>query len=290
MARTRVQRIIRDGAATVNGTVINSPSAEVLPSDIVTATMPADDGREPIAAAPPTGADADIVYADEHLLVVDKPAGMAVHHGQGIQSGTLVDQLKAQYPQLSELEPTDRPGIVHRIDMDTSGLLVVGLTRVATDTASTAIRERQVTRRYIALVDGVPERSAAIIDGPIGRDHANPTRQAIDPYGRPARTRYAVVQSYVKGDSTVSLLHIKLESGRMHQIRVHLHGIGHPVIGDQTYKGQRTVMGLQRQFLHACRLEFAHPITGEEMSFDSDLPADLQDFLDGLTATSSAVP
>ena len=290
MARTRVQRIIRDGAAEVNGIVVIAPSAEVLPSDSVTATMPADDVREPIATAPPTAADADIVYADEHLLVVDKPAGMAVHHGQGIQSGTLVDQLKAQYPQLSKLDPPDRPGIVHRIDMDTSGLLIVGLTRDATDAASTAIRERQVTRRYLALVDGIPERAVAIIDGPIGRDQANPTRQAIDPYGRAARTRYAVVQSYVKGGNKVSLLHIKLESGRMHQIRVHLHGIGHPVIGDQTYKVQRTIMGLQRQFLHACQLEFAHPITGEEMSFESDLTADLQGFLDGLTATSSAVP
>jgi len=258
---------------------------EVLPADRLPTVSPVEPSARTSAVH-----TADIVYEDDHLLVVDKPAGMAVHVGQGRRSGTLVDALMAQYPQLSVLEPRDRPGIVHRIDMDTSGLLIVGLTREVTDGLSTAIRERRVSRRYVALVDGVPERSVAIIDGNIGRDRSDPTRQSIDPYGRPARTRYAVVQSYLKDVANVSLLHVKLETGRMHQIRVHLHGIGHPVIGDGTYKGRRTVMGLTRQFLHAYQLEFQHPVTGETMSFVSDLPNDLQDFLDGLTAMSDTAP
>ena len=288
MPRARVQRIIRDGHVAVNSVVVTAPSAEVLPSDIVAARLPDDERRELTARRPAT-LSPDIVYADEHLLVVDKPAGMAVHVGQGRQSGTLVDELIARYPQLSELEPHDRPGIVHRIDLDTSGLLVVALTRDAMDALSTAIRERRVSRQYLALVAGVPERTVAIVDGPIGRDQTNPTRQAIDPYGRPARTRYAFVQNYSKAGVEVSLLHVKLETGRMHQIRVHLHGIGHPVIGDHTYKGRNTVMGLSRQFLHACQLEFQHPITGAAMSFESDLPDELKDFLNGFTAMSDTV-
>lgn len=287
ITRTRIQHAIREGAVSVNGGIVNAPSAEVLPSDCVSAILQEDSEHSAIPRQP-SEVTAKIVYADEHLLVVDKPSGLAVHPGQGRQSGTLVDQLKAQYPQLADLEPSERPGIVHRIDMDTSGLLVVGLTRDATDALANSIRERRVSRLYLALVDGVPERSVATIDGPIGRDQSNPTRQSIDPYGRPARTRYAVMQSYRTHGNTVSLLHVKLETGRMHQIRVHLQGIGHPVIGDHTYRGPGTVMGLSRQFLHACQLEFPHPISGQTMSFESNLPGELQEFLNGFTPLSSA--
>ena len=221
-----------------------------------------------------------IAYEDEHLLVVDKPAGIAVHAGHGRPSGTLVDILKARYPQLADLEPPDRPGIVHRIDMDTSGLLLVALTPATAAALSDSIRNRQVERHYLSLVDGVPELRAAIIDGAIGRDETNPTHQAIDPFGRHARTRYAVVQTYSIGTRALSLLHLKLESGRMHQIRVHLQAIGHPVIGDQTYRGRDTGLGLRRQFLHAHRLEFVHPMTSEDLSIQSALPYDLAEFLD----------
>ena len=271
-------------------TVIPITNSEGLsPSDGATARPPEGE-RDGPPALRPSALIADIVYEDDYLLVVDKPAGVAVHFGQGRRSGTLVDALMEKYPQLSVLGPRDRPGIVHRIDMDTSGLLVVALTKEITDKLSSAIRERRVSRRYVALVDGIPERSAAIVEGPIGRDQTDPTRRAIDPYGRPARTRYAVVRSYGKDGRRVSLLHVKLETGRMHQIRVHLRGIGHPVIGDHTYKGRRTVMGLQRQFLHACQLEFQHPVTNETMSFDSDLPHELKVFIDGLTAMPEAMP
>ena len=220
-----------------------------------------------------------VVYEDDHLVVIDKPAGVAMHPGQGRESGTLVDLLLMQYPQLSALEPRDRPGIVHRLDMDTSGLIVVGLTQDSTAALSDAIREREVVRKYIALVYGIPERQAAIIDAPIGRDHANPTRQAVDPYGRPARTRFAVVQSYQLGNLPLTLLQLKLETGRMHQIRVHLQSIGHPVVGDQTYRGRQRGTALKRQFLHAHRLELKHPHTNEPIECDSELPDDLEEFL-----------
>lgn len=272
----------------MNTVIPTANSEELAPSDGVSARPPEDERDEPPALRP-SGSSVKIVYEDDYLLVVDKPAGVAVHFGQGRRSGTLVDALTEKYPRLSLLEPRDRPGVVHRIDMDTSGLLLVALTKDVTDRLSSAIRERRVTRRYVALVDGVPERSAAIVEGPIGRDQTDPTRRAIDPYGRPARTRYAVVRSYGKDGRRVSLLHVKLETGRMHQIRVHLRGIGHPVIGDHTYNGRRTVMGLQRQFLHACQLEFQHPVTNERMSFDSDLPCELKVFLNGLTAMPEAM-
>ena len=220
-----------------------------------------------------------VVYEDDHLAVIDKPAGVAMHPGQGRESGTLVDMLLKQYPQLSALEPRDRPGIVHRLDLDTSGLIVVGLTQDATAALSDSIREREVVRKYIALVYGIPERQAAIIDAPIGRDHANPTRQAVDPYGRPARTRFAVVQSYMLGHQPLTLLQLKLETGRMHQIRVHLQSIGHPVVGDQTYRGRQRGTALTRQFLHAHHLEFKHPHTNEPISCDSELPDELEEFL-----------
>ena len=222
------------------------------------------------------------MYEDDYLAVIDKPAGIAVHPGQGRESGTLVDLLLARYPQLASLTPADRPGIVHRLDMDTSGLIVVGLTQDATTALSNAIGERAVVRKYLALVFGIPERQAAIIDAPIGRDHSNPTRQAIDPYGRPARTRFAVVQSFELEGQPVTLLQLKLETGRMHQVRVHLQSIGHPVVGDQTYRGRQRRVSLSRQFLHAHRLEFAHPISGEPLALDSGLPDDLAAFLDQL--------
>lgn len=224
----------------------------------------------------------DVVYEDDHLAVVDKPAGLAMHPGQGRESGTLADVLLVRYPQLAELATADRPGIVHRLDMDTSGLVVVGLTEDATAALSNAIRERAVIRKYIALVYGIPERQAAIIDAPIGRDIDKPTRQAIDPYGRPARTRFAVVQSYMLQGQPLTMLQLKLETGRMHQIRVHLQSIGHPVVGDQTYNRQRRSAPLKRQFLHAHRLEFTHPHSNKQLAFDSVLPDDLAEFINQL--------
>lgn len=278
--RAQVQRWIRDGTVSVNGEVVAAPAQRVQAADIVTARWD-DVGAE---AARTVNPDVQVVYHDDHLAVVDKPAGVAVHPGHGRDSGTLVDTLVARFPQLARLEPADRPGIVHRIDMDTSGLLAVGLTANATQALSEAIRRRAVARRYLALVEGVPERRAAIIDGPIGRDAANPMRQAIDPYGREARTRYAVVKTLGVEDRQASLLALALETGRMHQIRLHLNAIGHPVVGDPTYRGRSPLRGhgLTRQFLHAHQLEFDHPATGERMSLRSELPRDLAECMERL--------
>ena len=233
-----------------------------------------------------------IVHSDGHVIVVDKPAGIAVHAGAGRAEGTLVDALLRRFPDLSDINldrgnvnnnsEQDRPGIVHRIDMDTSGLMVVGRTPEAMSDLSDQIRNRLVDRRYTALVRGMPYPAIGIIDAPIGRDSNDRTRQCVSANGRPARTRYRVLESFGEPDPSFSLLELKLETGRMHQIRVHMQSIGHPVIGDKTYGGGNALFGLNRQFLHAHRLTFKHSGSGEKVQFHSDLPTDLTNVLNTL--------
>jgi 23S rRNA pseudouridine1911/1915/1917 synthase len=218
-------------------------------------------------------------------VVIDKPAGMVVHPGSGHDSGTLVNAAVARWPQIAGVGEADRPGVVHRIDRDTSGLLVIALSGRAYSRLSEMIRNREVTRIYTALVHGRPESSAGVVDAPIGRDPFHRTRQAVVEDGRPARTHYRVTSEY----EDYSLLEVRLETGRMHQIRVHMDAISHPVVGDQTY-GKRQVAAstpvgkLRRQFLHASKLEFSHPVSGEPISTESDLPEDLQSVIAELSS------
>ena len=233
-----------------------------------------------------------IVHSDGHVIVVDKPAGIAVHAGAGRAEGTLIDGLLEYFPDLANINldrgnvndnsDLDRPGIVHRLDMDTSGLMVVGRAPEAVSDLSDQIRNRLVDRRYAALVRGMPYPAIGIIDAPIGRDTKDRTRQRVSANGRPARTRYRVLESFGHPDPNFSLLELRLETGRMHQIRVHMQSIGHPVIGDQTYGGGNALFGLNRQFLHAHRLTFKHPDSGEKVQFHSHLPTDLTNVLNAL--------
>jgi 23S rRNA pseudouridine1911/1915/1917 synthase len=213
-----------------------------------------------------------IAYEDEHLLVVDKPAGLVVHPGAGRASGTLVQAL-AGYVAGGEPE---RPGIVHRLDRDTSGLMVVARSEEAHRRLQNLVRRRELERGYLALVRGRPRSWRGQIEAPIGRDRSDPTRQSLDTDSpRDAVTHFEVLDLL----PAHALLTVRLETGRMHQIRVHLAAIGLPVVGDRVYGVPEP--GLERQFLHAARLAFAHPFTGERIEVESPLPADLEATLAG---------
>jgi 23S rRNA pseudouridine1911/1915/1917 synthase len=231
--------------------------------------------QPPEAPAPslaPEEMDLRIAYEDEHLVVVDKPAGLVVHPAPGHTTGTLVHGLLAHDVAGGD---DDRPGIVHRLDRDTSGLMVVARSEEAHKRLQELVRRRELERYYRALVVGRPRSRAGRIEAPIGRDRRDPMRHSLDTDSpREAVTHFEVVELFPRH----TLLDVKLETGRTHQIRVHLNAIGLPVAGDPVY-GRPHELGLERQFLHAGRLAFAHPFTGEQVDVDSPLPEDLQDAL-----------
>jgi 23S rRNA pseudouridine1911/1915/1917 synthase len=231
--------------------------------------------QPPEAPAPslaPEEMDLQIAYEDEHLVVVDKPAGLVVHPAPGHTSGTLVHGLLAHDVAGGD---DDRPGIVHRLDRDTSGLMVVARSEVAHERLQELVRKRELERHYRALVVGRPRSRTGRIEAPIGRDRRDPMRHSLDTDSpREAVTHFEVVELFARH----TLLDVKLETGRTHQIRVHLNAIGLPVAGDPVY-GRPHELGLERQFLHASRLAFTHPFTGEQVEVESSLPEDLQDAL-----------
>lgn len=219
-----------------------------------------------------------VLYEDDDVAVIDKPAGLVVHPGAGRATGTLASGLLARWPRLEGVGQEDRWGIVHRLDREVSGLLVVALTDVAYEALVGSLARRLVARDYAALVWGVLDAATGTIDAPIGRDPRFPSRMATQVEGRPARTHYRRTASW--SGAGLSRLDVSLETGRTHQIRVHLASIGHPVVGDRVYgrPGPDSVDPL-RVWLHAAHLGFDHPITGKRISVDSPLPADLNDSL-----------
>jgi 23S rRNA pseudouridine1911/1915/1917 synthase len=221
----------------------------------------------------------DVLYEDPHLVVVDKPAGLVTHPGSASQIVTLAAGLLHRYPGIEGVGDPGRWGIVHRLDRDTSGLLVVALTRPAHEGLSAAMRGRDVHRDYLALVDGLFDAPRGTVDAPISADPARPTRKIVSALGRPARTHYRRIDDWP--GPGVSLLEVELETGRTHQIRVHLASIDHPVIGDRWY-GRPARVDSPRVFLHAARLAFTHPVTGDHVEVRSVLPDDLSTVLAGL--------
>jgi 23S rRNA pseudouridine1911/1915/1917 synthase len=216
-----------------------------------------------------------IAWSDEHLLVVDKPPGLVVHPARGHREGTLSQLLSESGMGGAGGDDPERPGIVHRLDRDTSGLLLVARGEEAHRLLQSALRERLIEREYVALVEGRPPSRTGTIEAPIGRHPRIRTRMAVGGTGaREARTRFTLERSL----GQVSLLRLRLDTGRTHQIRVHLQAIGHPVCGDPEY-GTPGTLGLERQFLHATRLAFPHPITGAPIEVESPLPPDLRDAL-----------
>jgi 23S rRNA pseudouridine1911/1915/1917 synthase len=225
--------------------------------------------ERPVEALEPERMDLGIAYEDEHLVVVDKPAGIVVHPAPGHASGTLVHGLLAHDVAGGDAE---RPGIVHRLDRDTSGLMVVARSEEAHRRLQSLVRRHELERHYLALVVGRPRSRRGRIEAPIGRDRRDPLRRSLDTdTPREAITHFEVAELFPRH----ALLGVKLETGRTHQIRVHLAAIGLPVAGDPLY-GRPRELGLERQFLHAARLAFAHPFTGERVDVNSPLPEDLQ--------------
>ncbi len=255
------------GRVTVDG-VARGKSHRLEGGEVVEVAVPADASR----AETPVP-DVAIAYEDEHLLVVDKPAGLVVHPGAGRASGTLVQALGAH--GAAGGEDPERPGIVHRLDRDTSGLMVVARSEEAHRRLQGLVRRRAIDRRYLALVRGKPQSWKGRIEAPIGRDRSEPTRQSLDSDSpRDAVTHFEVLELLPRH----ALLRVRLETGRMHQIRVHLAAVGLPVAGDRVYGV--TEDGLARQFLHATRLGFDHPFSGERLEVESPLPAELEAALD----------
>jgi len=293
ISRARSRSLITDGGVKIDGAVVAKPSTPVGEGSMITFSV---EVNVPVPQ-PDAGVEFDIVYADDHVAVVNKPAGLIVHHGSGVSSGTLVDGLLHRFPQIANVGPTERPGVVHRLDKGTSGLLMVALDEAALENLSTQLAHRQVDRVYRALVSGLVEADAGEVDAPLGRSTRQPTRRAVVADGRPSLTRYTVEGRYPSRDDSVAVtyLHCELETGRTHQIRVHMAAIGHPLVGDPTYGGLRVVrpdtggvgeLRMERPFLHAATLGFAHPIDGRPMKFSAPLPADLQNALDGLGSPS----
>ncbi len=222
-----------------------------------------------------------LLYEDEDVIVVDKPAGVVVHPGSGQANLTLAAGLLFRFPELDGVGAEDRWGLVHRLDKDTSGAVLVARTQEAFDSLTTDLRHRRVNRIYTALVEGRLGAPTGTIDAPMGRDPSHPTRRAVVHGGKDARTHYEVVRYYEGSDA--SLLEVTLETGRTHQIRVHLAAIHHPIAGDRAYGAIRNDIGAPRTFLHASRLQFTHPSKGERMTIHSPLPADLATVLERLS-------
>lgn len=280
VTRKTAADLVDAGEVRVDGEAVTRRSTRVARDQVVSLTVP--EAEPEFVVDADVSVDLPVVHEDDDVVVIDKPAGLIVHPGAGNPTGTLVHGLLARYPEIADVggDPI-RPGIVHRLDKDTSGLLVVARTDEAHEVLTESLRARLVTRRYHTLVWDHVEEPQGLVDAPIARSPREPTRMAVVVGGREARTEYEVVRRF---DLPVPCteLRCRLETGRTHQIRVHLQAIGHPVVGDPRYGGRRQSLPAPRQFLHAEHLAFAHPVSGEPMAFDSALPTDLTDVLERL--------
>lgn len=264
LTRSHIQKLVAGGMVQVNGGAVRV-SYRVRPGDMVDLRIP-----EPgLTSVEPEGIPLDIRYEDEHLIVINKPRGMVVHPAGGNYSGTMVNALMHYCRDLSGINGVLRPGIVHRLDKDTSGLLVVAKNDQAHLSLAEQLQQRTVIRNYVALVHGRVQESKGMVDAPIGRHPADRQRMAVVAGGKAAITRYQVARRL----DNYTYLELRLETGRTHQIRVHLDYLGHPVAGDNKYGPARPHFGLDGQFLHAYRLGFSHPVSGDYLEFTSELPA-----------------
>ena len=287
LSRSRLQALIKAGHVSRAGATLVEPGTRVNEGDMVRVTVPPPEPAAPAAENIPL----DIVYEDAHLIVIDKPAGLIVHPGAGAKRGTLVNALIAHCgDSLSGIGGVRRPGIVHRLDKDTSGLLVVAKTDAAHRGLAAQFarhgRDGVLERAYLALVWGSPERRSGTISAPLDRSATNRLKRAVSTRGRPAITHYKVLRVFAE---TASLIECRLETGRTHQIRVHMAHIGHPLLGDAVYgagfksrasklpqRARAALEALGRQALHATLLGFTHPVSGKKLSFEAPPPADMQ--------------
>jgi 23S rRNA pseudouridine1911/1915/1917 synthase len=280
MSRMRVKGLIEGGRVVVGGRTVKA-AYRLQAGERVEVTIPPPP-KDGLAAE---AVDLAIVFEDEHVLVVDKPAGMVTHPGAGRPTGTLAAAALAHAPEMAGVGSPRRPGIVHRLDKGTSGLIVLAKTQPAYDALTAQLARRTVTRRYLCLAQGAPRRAQGVIDTAIGRDPRSRIRMAVlkEGKGKRAVTRFQVLERFGSAASAVSLIECRLETGRTHQIRVHLASLGHPLLGDDTYRGRRAapagdprltdlIAGLGGVALHAAGLAFAHPATGAPVEFSCPLP------------------
>jgi 23S rRNA pseudouridine1911/1915/1917 synthase len=276
LSRTQAGELVESGNVRVDGRR-QRKSYRLAAGEVVEIEERAD---PPVPAPGPV----DVAYEDDDLLVVSKASGVVVHRAAGVRGGTLVDALVASGRLLAGRAGPDRPGIVHRLDRDVSGLLVVAKTDDAHEGLARAMRRREIERSYTALVHGRPSADRGKIDAPIGRHPRHRTRMAVLPEGRSSVTWFSVVEPFEE----TTLLDVRLETGRTHQIRTHFASIGHPIVGDAAYGRDPSVarsLGLRRPFLHAYRLAFDHPLTGRRIDVQSRLPAELEEVLKRLRTT-----
>jgi len=269
LSRSRVQSLIEEGAVTLNGEPARR-AARLSPGDVVELEAPPP--RE--TSAVPEDIPLDVLYEDGDIIVINKPRGMVVHPAPGNLTGTLVNALLHHCHDLSGIGGVMRPGIVHRLDRDTTGVIIAAKNDAAHRSLASQIKAKAVKKQYLALVHGTPAVDAGRVDMPIARDPGDRKRMAAVPGGKPAITRFFVIERL----DDYSLLRVNLVTGRTHQIRVHLSTIGHPVVGDRVYGPRRSGKGLplRGQALHAHRITITHPSSGAEMTFEAPLPPDFE--------------
>ncbi len=273
LTRSRAQRLIESGSVTVNGAVVAKPSCAVRADSAVAVLLPDDIPLD----VPAEDIPLNVVYEDADLAVIDKPQGLTVHPANGNYTGTLVNALLYRVKDLSGINGVLRPGIVHRLDKDTSGLLVVAKNDFAHVELQKQIQSKRCRRIYLALCEGVFKEDEGVVDKPIGRSRSDRKKMDVVPDGRSALTYYTVEERF----NGYTLVRFELKTGRTHQIRVHAKWLGHPVVGDKKYGYAKCRFALNGQLLHARTLVFTHPRTGEEMSFTSPLP----DYFEKVLAT-----
>lgn len=274
LSRTEVQRLIKAGDIQVDGKP-QKASYRLTAGEVITVSLPAPQARTVAAEEIPL----DVIYEDADLAAINKPAGMVVHPAHGNETGTLVNAALARWPEMRRVTGEERAGVVHRLDKDTSGVLVMAKTSAALKSLQAQFKARTTTKRYLALIEGVPASSRGVIEAPIARDPRQRKRMAVVPKGRPAVTRYELIEEF----GSHSLVDIDLLTGRTHQIRVHFAWLGHPVAGDRVYGHRKPSIKLpDRVWLHAAELQVDSPSTGERLTFTAPLPPELQAVLETL--------
>lgn len=284
LTRADASLLVEGGGVRVGHSVVSRRSLRVHTGDEIFIEVPQQESRGKLTGD--ASVDFEVIHEDESLIVVNKRADLVVHPGAGNQTGTLVHGLLARYPELGELaigSQADRPGIVHRLDKGTSGLLMVGRTQAAVDNLIGQLSARTVSRHYLTLAHGRFAARSGVIDAAVGRSDSDPTRMTVTASGKAAVTHYRVENMFDLPEP-VSLVECWLETGRTHQIRVHLSAIGHPILGDPRYGGSRGPVRSPRIWLHAFSLRFRHPTTGEEVFFEAPLPTELEDVLSQFVA------
>ncbi len=278
-SRAEAARLIDQQKVKVNGIVATARSQRLAAGDEI--SLSEGPMVRQAALEPDQSVELDVVHADEQVIVVNKPADLVVHPGSGNATGTMASGLLARFPEIADVGEPERPGIVHRLDRGTSGLLIVARTESGYEAMTAALGRREVHRGYVALVQGMPADDRGVIDAPVGRSNRHPTKMAVKADGRSARTHYQVTDRMpapadAQDEAAVfdsARLELQLETGRTHQIRVHLAAIGHPILGDELYGGPGAP-GISRPALHAQTLGFEHPESGQPLRFEADPPED----------------